>query len=184
MTIRIECTFQILFLMFYLCFVFWVDVENTPTTLSAAAPTSGEESESTSSSARRRDSGIGEETATALGANVDPAPQTAPPSIIAGPDAVSEVLSTLSLEVSKPQETKNDGGNELDNKGAPSVPVSKNVNVKDILRSLVNIPADGVTVEPALLPPACLGTLNDLSAEQPVHFRSFDRYYKECWYKW
>uniref|UniRef100_A0A452SVM2 Uncharacterized protein n=1 Tax=Ursus americanus TaxID=9643 RepID=A0A452SVM2_URSAM len=59
---------------------------------------------------------------------------------------------------------------------ASSVPVSKNVNVKDILRSLVNIPADGVTVDPALLPPACLGALSDLSVEQPVQFRSFDRY--------
>ncbi|XP_055000406.1 lipopolysaccharide-responsive and beige-like anchor protein isoform X1 [Sorex araneus] len=150
------------------------DVENTPT-VSAAAAASVEESECMSSSAPRRDSGIGEETASGLGGRVDPAPQAAPPSVIAGPDAVSEVLSTLSLEVNKSQETKNDGGNELDSKAAPSVPVSKNVNVKDILRSLVNIPADGVTVDPALLPPSCLGTLNDLSAEQPVQFRSFDR---------
>lgn len=105
------------------------------------------------------------------------APPVAPSSVSAGPDAVSEVLCTLSLEVNKSQGTKNDGGNELDNKAAPSVPVSKNVNVKDILRSLVNIPADGVTVDPALLPPACLGALGDLSVEQPVQFRSFDRYY-------
>ncbi|XP_066242463.1 lipopolysaccharide-responsive and beige-like anchor protein isoform X4 [Saccopteryx leptura] len=83
---------------------------------------------------------------------------------------------TLSLpEVNKSHESKNDGGNEVDNKAAPSVPVSKNVNVKDILRSLVNMPADGVAVDPALLPPACLGALGDLSVEQPVQFRSFDR---------
>ncbi|XP_070360980.1 lipopolysaccharide-responsive and beige-like anchor protein isoform X6 [Equus asinus] len=143
------------------------DVENAP-------PASVEESESTSST-RRRDSGIGEETATGLGSNVDVAPPGAPPSVSAGPDAISEVLCTLSLEVNKSQETKNDRGNELDNKAAPSVPVSKNVNVKDILRSLVNIPADGVTVDPALLPPACLGALGDLSVEQSVQFRSFDR---------
>lgn len=136
-----------------------------------------EESESTSST-RRRDSGIGEETATGLGSNVDVAPPGAPPSVSAGPDAISEVLCTLSLEVNKSQETKNDRGNELDNKAAPSVPVSKNVNVKDILRSLVNIPADGVTVDPALLPPTCLGALGDLSVEQSVQFRSFDRYGK------
>uniref|UniRef100_A0A9L0QZ96 Lipopolysaccharide-responsive and beige-like anchor protein n=1 Tax=Equus caballus TaxID=9796 RepID=A0A9L0QZ96_HORSE len=143
------------------------DVENAP-------PASVEESESTSST-RRRDSGIGEETATGLGSNVDVAPPGAPPSVSAGPDAISEVLCTLSLEVNKSQETKNDRGNELDNKAAPSVPVSKNVNVKDILRSLVNIPADGVTVDPALLPPTCLGALGDLSVEQSVQFRSFDR---------
>ncbi|XP_066137133.1 lipopolysaccharide-responsive and beige-like anchor protein isoform X5 [Saccopteryx bilineata] len=83
---------------------------------------------------------------------------------------------TLSLpEVNKSHESKNVGGNEVDNKAAPSVPVSKNVNVKDILRSLVNMPADGVAVDPALLPPACLGALGDLSVEQPVQFRSFDR---------
>lgn len=133
-----------------------------------------EESESTSS-ARRRDSGIGEETATGSGSNVDVASPRAPPSVSAGPDAISEVLCTLSLEVNKSQDNKNDGGNELD-KAAPSLPVSKNVNVKDILRSLVNIPADGVPVDPALLPPPCLGALGDLSVEPPVQFRSFDRY--------
>ncbi|XP_075399825.1 lipopolysaccharide-responsive and beige-like anchor protein [Tenrec ecaudatus] len=150
------------------------DVENTPAAVSSVPLAQGEESESISS-VRRRDSGIGEETATGAGSSVDVAPQAAPPNVSAGPDAVSEVLCTLSLEVNKSQETKNDGGNELENKAAPSVPVSKNVNVKDILRSLVNIPADGVTVDPTLLPPACLGALGDLSVEQPVQFRSFDR---------
>ncbi|XP_037353342.1 lipopolysaccharide-responsive and beige-like anchor protein isoform X2 [Talpa occidentalis] len=145
------------------------DVENIPLT-----PASVEESESTSS-APRRDSGIGEEPATGLGGSMDTATHTAPSSVIAGPDAISEVLCTLSLEVNKSQETKNDGEDELDNKPGPSVSVSKNVNVKDILRSLVNIPADGVTVDPALLPSACLGALGDLSVEQPVQFRSFDR---------
>lgn len=149
------------------------DVENTPGAFSPSTVASVEETESTSP-ARRRDSGIGEETATGLGSN-DVPPSLAPPSVSAGPDAISEVLCTLSLEVNKSQETKNDGGNELDNKAAPSVPVSKNVNVKDILRSLVNTPAGGGTVDPAFLPPACLGALGDLSVEQPVQFRSFDR---------
>uniref|UniRef100_A0A8C0R8K3 Lipopolysaccharide-responsive and beige-like anchor protein n=1 Tax=Canis lupus dingo TaxID=286419 RepID=A0A8C0R8K3_CANLU len=148
--------------------------ENTPSAFSPLTPASVEESESTSST-RRRDSGLGEETAVGLGNSVDVVPPVTPPSVSAGPDAISEALCTLSLEVNKSQETKNDGGNELDNKAAPSVPVSKNVNVKDILRSLVNIPGDGVTVDPALLPPACLGALGDLSVEQPVQFRSFDR---------
>uniref|UniRef100_A0A8C0S0S6 Lipopolysaccharide-responsive and beige-like anchor protein n=1 Tax=Canis lupus familiaris TaxID=9615 RepID=A0A8C0S0S6_CANLF len=149
-------------------------VENTPSAFSPLTPASVEESESTSST-RRRDSGLGEETAVGLGNSVDVVPPVTPPSVSAGPDAISEALCTLSLEVNKSQETKNDGGNELDNKAAPSVPVTKNVNVKDILRSLVNIPGDGVTVDPALLPPACLGALGDLSVEQPVQFRSFDR---------
>ncbi|CAI9156744.1 unnamed protein product [Rangifer tarandus platyrhynchus] len=150
------------------------DVENSPAALSPLTPASVEESEGTSS-AQRRDSGLGEETAPGLGSRADVAAPRAPPSVRAGPDAVTEVLCTLSSEVSQSQETRSDGGNELDSKAAPSVPVSKNVNVKDILRSLVNIPADGVTTDPALLPPACLGALGDLSAEQPVQFRSFDR---------
>uniref|UniRef100_A0A4X1SJR1 LPS responsive beige-like anchor protein n=1 Tax=Sus scrofa TaxID=9823 RepID=A0A4X1SJR1_PIG len=150
------------------------DVESSSAALSPLTPPSVEESESTSS-ARRRDSGIGEETATGSGSNVDITPPVASPSVSAGPDAISEVLCTLSLEVNKSQESKNDGGHESDNKAAASVSVSKNVNVKDILRSLVNIPADGVTVDPALLPPTCLGVLGDLSVEQPVQFRSFDR---------
>ena len=140
-----------------------------------------EESESTSP-APRRNSGTGGETAPGLGSGADVAAPGVPPSVGAGPDAINEALCTLSSEVSKSQETKSDGGNESDSKAAPSVPVSKNVNVKDILRSLVNIPADGVTVDPALLPPACLGALGDLSAEQPVQFRSFDRYYKYLLY--
>uniref|UniRef100_A0A667GQ48 Lipopolysaccharide-responsive and beige-like anchor protein n=1 Tax=Lynx canadensis TaxID=61383 RepID=A0A667GQ48_LYNCA len=148
--------------------------ENAPSAFSPPSPALVEESESTSS-ARRRDSGIGEETATGLGSSVHVAPLIAPPSVSAGPDAISEALCTLSLEVNKTQEARNDGGNESNNKAAPSVSVSKNVNVKDILRSLVNIPADGVTVDPTLLPPACLGALGDLSVEQPVQFRSFDR---------
>jgi len=55
------------------------------------------------------------------------------------------------------------------------VPAAKNVNVKDILRSLVSTPADGTAVDPALLPPAFLGVLGDGAAEQPVQFHSFDR---------
>uniref|UniRef100_A0A250Y8F8 Lipopolysaccharide-responsive and beige-like anchor protein n=2 Tax=Castor canadensis TaxID=51338 RepID=A0A250Y8F8_CASCN len=150
------------------------DVENTPAAFNPVTLSSVEESVESTSSTGRRDLGLREETASGLGSHVSVAPPEAP-SVIAGPDAVSEVLCTLSLEVNKSQEAKNDGGNELGNKATSSVPVSKSVNVKDILRSLVHMPADGVTVDPALLPPACLGALGDLSAEQPVQFRSFDR---------
>lgn len=150
------------------------DAENTPAEFSHLPLSSVEESEGASST-RRRDSGLGEETASGLGSNPSTASPAVPLGVSAGPDAISEVLCTLSLEVNKSQETKTDGGNELDRKVTPSVPVSKNVNVKDILRSLVNMPADGVTVDPALLPPACLGALGDLSGDPPVQFRSFDR---------
>ncbi|CAH6901574.1 Lrba [Phodopus roborovskii] len=151
------------------------DTDNTPAEFSHLTVSSVEESVEGTSSTRRRDSGLGEETASALGSNLSAASPAAPLDVCAGPDAISEVLCTLSLEVNKSQETKIDGGNELDRKVTAAVPVSKNVNVKDILRSLVNMPADGVTVDPTLLPPACLGALGDLSVDPPVQFRSFDR---------
>nr|Q9ESE1.1 RecName: Full=Lipopolysaccharide-responsive and beige-like anchor protein; AltName: Full=Beige-like protein [Mus musculus]AAG14003.1 LBA [Mus musculus] len=151
------------------------DAENTPAEFSSLTLSSVEESLEGTSCTRRRDSGLGEETASGLGSGLSVASPAAPLGVSAGPDAISEVLCTLSLEVNKSQETRIDGGNELDRKVTPSVPVSKNVNVKDILRSLVNMPADGVTVDPALLPPACLGALGDLSVDPPMQFRSFDR---------
>lgn len=153
------------------------DTENTPGTVSPLILPSKEELVESTSSSRRRDSGIGEETPSGLGSRSGTyvPPPSSPSGVSAGPDAISEVLCTLSLEVNKSQETRNEGTNELDNNLTPTIPVSKNVNVKDILRSLVNIPADGVSVDPALLPPPCLGALGDLSVEQPVQFRSFDR---------
>lgn len=80
-----------------------------------------------------------------------------------GPDAVSEALSTLSSEVRKGQEVA-----EKDSKG-------KNVNVKDILRSLVSAPSDDIVVDPSLLPPTFLGVVGDVTRDQSVQFHSFDR---------
>ncbi|KAL1282436.1 hypothetical protein QQF64_001239, partial [Cirrhinus molitorella] len=79
-----------------------------------------------------------------------------------GPDAVSEALSTLSSEVKKGQEVT-----ERDSKG-------KNVNVKDILRSLVSAPSDDIVVDPSLIPPGFLGAVADASRDQSVQFHSFD----------
>uniref|UniRef100_A0A9J7ZYI6 Neurobeachin n=1 Tax=Cyprinus carpio carpio TaxID=630221 RepID=A0A9J7ZYI6_CYPCA len=64
-----------------------------------------------------------------------------------GPDAVSESLSTLSSEVRRGQDDT-----DRDSKG-------KNVNVKDILRSLVSAPSDDIIVDPSLIPPGFLGAL-------------------------
>lgn len=102
-------------------------------------------------SLRRRDSGIGDEQASVT------------PSSSQGPDAVSEALSTLSLEVRKGQE----GAGEREAKGK---------NVKDILRSLVSAPADEMMVDPSLLPPAFLGAMGgDGVRDQGFKFHSFDR---------
>uniref|UniRef100_A0A673HMB2 Lipopolysaccharide-responsive and beige-like anchor protein n=1 Tax=Sinocyclocheilus rhinocerous TaxID=307959 RepID=A0A673HMB2_9TELE len=79
-----------------------------------------------------------------------------------GPDAVSEALSTLSSEVRRGQEVT-----DRDSKG-------KNVNVKDILRSLVGAPSDDIMVDPSLIPPGFLGAVGDASRDQSVQFHSFD----------
>ncbi|XP_010020310.1 PREDICTED: lipopolysaccharide-responsive and beige-like anchor protein, partial [Nestor notabilis] len=147
------------------------DVENPSAALSTSACT--EDSESTAS-VQRRDSGLGEEPASGQTNSSSSAAEAGPLNVSAGPDAISEVLCTLSLEVNKSQEGRNETGTE-DNKPTASAPAAKNVNVKDILRSLVSTPADGTALDAALLPPTFLGVLGDGAAEQPVQFHSFDR---------
>uniref|UniRef100_A0A663E0M4 LPS responsive beige-like anchor protein n=1 Tax=Aquila chrysaetos chrysaetos TaxID=223781 RepID=A0A663E0M4_AQUCH len=137
------------------------------------ATASTEDSESTVS-VQRRDSGLGEEPASGQTNSSGSVTEAGPLNVSAGPDAISEVLCTLSLEVNKSQEGRSETGTE-DSKPTASVPPAKNVNVKDILRSLVSTPADGTAVDTALLPPTFLGVLGDGAAEQPVQFHSFDR---------
>ncbi|XP_075786138.1 lipopolysaccharide-responsive and beige-like anchor protein isoform X3 [Pelodiscus sinensis] len=146
------------------------DVENPPATTSASTPISTEDSES-SVSVRRRDSGIGDESTSGQANNSDAFAEAGAQSASSGPDAISEVLCTLSLEVNKSQDNRSEAGNELTEKTASA----KNVNVKDILRSLVSTPADDATADSTLLPPAFLGTLGEPAAEHHVQFHSFDR---------
>ncbi|XP_068798362.1 lipopolysaccharide-responsive and beige-like anchor protein isoform X6 [Struthio camelus] len=148
-------------------------VENRSAALGASSSTSTEDSESTAF-VRRRDSGLGEEPASGQTNSSESVAEEGPLNISAGPDAISEVLCTLSLEVNKSQEGRSEAGTD-DSKPATAVPAAKNVNVKDILRSLVSTPADGTAMDPALLPPAFLGPLGDAAAEQPLQFHSFDR---------
>lgn len=156
-----------------MCFLFlvWTDLENPSAALGPSAST--EDSESTVS-VQRRDSGLGEEPASGQTNSSGSVTEAGPLNVSAGPDAISEVLCTLSLEVNKSQEGRSETGTE-DGKPAASVPPAKNVNVKDILRSLVSTPADGTAVDTALLPSTFLGVLGDGAAEQPVQFHSFDR---------
>lgn len=146
-------------------------MENPPAALGASAST---EDSGSAASVQRRDSGLGEEPASGQTNSSGSAAEAGSLNVSAGPDAVSEVLCTLSVEVNKSQEGRSETETE-DSKPAASVPAAKNVNVKDILRSLVSTPADGTAVDAALLPPAFLGVLGDGAAEQPVQFHSFDR---------
>uniref|UniRef100_A0AAZ3PSS8 Lipopolysaccharide-responsive and beige-like anchor protein n=1 Tax=Oncorhynchus tshawytscha TaxID=74940 RepID=A0AAZ3PSS8_ONCTS len=102
-------------------------------------------------SLRRRDSGIGDDHSSVAPSEADTTAQ--------GPDAVSEALSTLSSEVRGHREN-------------PTADARGGKNVKDILRSLVSAPADDITVDPSLLPPAFLGAA---MGNNPNQFRSFDR---------
>uniref|UniRef100_A0A4W3I384 Neurobeachin n=1 Tax=Callorhinchus milii TaxID=7868 RepID=A0A4W3I384_CALMI len=121
----------------------------------------------------RRDSGIGEEPSSVsdLGAK--------PETVSAGPDAMSELLSTLSSEVKKShsQEGKSEIGRDSEIKITPSVPTGsqgKNVSVKDILRSLVNTPTGSLEADMAFVGPTFVGVIGDSAAESSVQFRSFD----------
>ncbi|NWJ00519.1 LRBA protein, partial [Crypturellus undulatus] len=144
-----------------------------PSAALAVSPSAFTEDFESTASIRRRDSGLGEEPASGQ-ANSSDSVVEEPLKVIPGPDAISEVLCTLSLEVNKSQEGSSEAETN-DNKASASVPAAKNVNVKDILRSLVSTPADGAAVDPTLLPAAFLGALGDAAAEQGVQFHSFDR---------
>ncbi|XP_067897231.1 lipopolysaccharide-responsive and beige-like anchor protein [Heterodontus francisci] len=128
----------------------------------------------------RRDSGIGEEQVLNSVADLAAGNGARPEIVSAGPDAMSELLSTLSSEVKKSQsqENKSEIGSDSENKTTSSIPSGlqgKNVSVKDILRSLVNTPADSLEADMALIGPAFLGIIGDAAGEPSVQFRSFDR---------
>uniref|UniRef100_A0A803TLZ6 LPS responsive beige-like anchor protein n=1 Tax=Anolis carolinensis TaxID=28377 RepID=A0A803TLZ6_ANOCA len=148
------------------------EAESPPGAITTLTPVPAEESEIVAS-VQRRDSGIEEEAHSSLEHNSEVVTEEAQ-SVSAGPDAVSEVLCTLSSEVNKSQESRSELQSEVDS-NTSSLQAAKNVNVKDILRSLVSAPAGGAIVDPAILPPTFLGVLGDGVAEQPVQFQSFDR---------
>lgn len=113
----------------------------------------------------RRDLGIGEEIVIGLGSYVEVIFYIVFFGVSVGLDVISEVLFIFFLEVNKFLEIKNDRGNELDIKVMLLVLVLKNVNVKDIFWSLVNILVDGVIVDFVFLLLVCFGVFGDLFVE-------------------
>lgn len=103
---------------------------------------------------RRCDSGISDDHVSAAVSEAE----SSSSGVAHGPDAISEALSTLSSEV----------------RSAASDD-AKGKNVKDILRSLVSMPGDDLTVDPGLLPPAFLGGVGAGTRDPALQFRSFDR---------
>uniref|UniRef100_A0A8C6N5E7 BEACH-type PH domain-containing protein n=1 Tax=Mus spicilegus TaxID=10103 RepID=A0A8C6N5E7_MUSSI len=133
-------------------------------------PTPGEDIQ-LESSVPHTDSGMGEEQVASIldGAELEPA---------AGPDAMSELLSTLSSEVKKSQESLTEHPSEM-LKPAPSISSisqTKGINVKEILKSLVAAPVEIAECGPEPIPYPDPALKREAHAILPMQFHSFDRY--------
>ncbi|XP_032735939.1 neurobeachin isoform X7 [Lontra canadensis] len=132
-------------------------------------PTPGEDIQ-LESSIPHTDSGIGEEQVASIlnGAELETG---------TGPDAMSELLSTLSSEVKKSQESLTENPSEL-LKPAPSISSisqTKGINVKEILKSLVAAPVEIAECGPEPIPYPDPALKREAQAILPMQFHSFDR---------
>uniref|UniRef100_A0A7N5K4H8 Neurobeachin n=1 Tax=Ailuropoda melanoleuca TaxID=9646 RepID=A0A7N5K4H8_AILME len=132
-------------------------------------PTPGEDIQ-LESSIPHTDSGIGEEQVASIlnGAELEAG---------TGPDAMSELLSTLSSEVKKSQESLTENPSEL-LKPAPSISSisqTKGINVKEILKSLVAAPVEIAECGPEPIPYPDPALKREAQAILPMQFHSFDR---------
>uniref|UniRef100_A0A8C6ILR9 BEACH-type PH domain-containing protein n=1 Tax=Mus spicilegus TaxID=10103 RepID=A0A8C6ILR9_MUSSI len=133
-------------------------------------PTPGEDIQ-LESSVPHTDSGMGEEQVASIldGAELEPA---------AGPDAMSELLSTLSSEVKKSQESLTEHPSEM-LKPAPSISSisqTKGINVKEILKSLVAAPVEIAECGPEPIPYPDPALKREAHAILPMQFHSFDSF--------
>ncbi|XP_037062502.1 neurobeachin isoform X8 [Peromyscus leucopus] len=132
-------------------------------------PTPGEDIQ-LESSVPHTDSGMGEEQVASIldGAELETA---------AGPDAMSELLSTLSSEVKKSHESLTEHPSEM-LKPAPSISSisqTKGINVKEILKSLVAAPVEIAECGPEPIPYPDPALKREAQAILPMQFHSFDR---------
>lgn len=102
-----------------------------------------------------------------------------------GPDAMSELLCTLSSEVRKSRESllESPPGVDIHLKPAASISsisqANKGINVKEILKSLVAAPVEGAEAGPEPQPYHPDPALKRETATMlPMQFHSFDRYIK------
>ncbi|XP_053176426.1 neurobeachin isoform X4 [Scomber japonicus] len=119
------------------------------------------------------DSGIGEEHVVSIlnGSDLDHS--------AGGPDAMSELLSTLSSEVKKSEDSLSDSPN-VDVFKPPSSIISisqpnKGINVKEILKSLVASPVDSMEAGLELVSYPDHAANAQAQAMLPMQFHSFDR---------
>ncbi|KAM9246212.1 neurobeachin isoform 3-T3 [Leptosomus discolor] len=94
-----------------------------------------------------------------------------------GPDAMSELLSTLSSEVKKSQESLTESPSEILKPASSisSISQSKGINVKEILKSLVATPVEIAECGPDPIPYPDPALKREAQAILPMQFHSFDR---------
>uniref|UniRef100_A0A803TIV0 Neurobeachin n=1 Tax=Anolis carolinensis TaxID=28377 RepID=A0A803TIV0_ANOCA len=123
------------------------------------------------SSIPHTDSGIGEEQMPSILNGTDLETST-------GPDAMSELLSTLSSEVKKSQESLTESPSEILKPASSisSISQSKGINVKEILKSLVAAPVEIAECGPDPVPYPDPALKRETQPILPMQFHSFDRY--------
>uniref|UniRef100_A0A8C3GPC3 Neurobeachin n=1 Tax=Cairina moschata TaxID=8855 RepID=A0A8C3GPC3_CAIMO len=121
------------------------------------------------SSIPHTDSGIGEEQMPNILNGTDLETST-------GPDAMSELLSTLSSEVKKSQESLTESPSEIlkPSSSISSISQSKGINVKEILKSLVAAPVEIAECGPDPIPYPDPALKREAQAILPMQFHSFD----------
>ncbi|XP_039552560.1 neurobeachin isoform X6 [Passer montanus] len=122
------------------------------------------------SSIPHTDSGIGDEQMPNILNGTDMETST-------GPDAMSELLSTLSSEVKKSQESLTESPSEILKPASSisSISQSKGINVKEILKSLVAAPVEIAECGPDPIPYPDPALKREAQAILPMQFHSFDR---------
>ncbi|XP_074007253.1 neurobeachin isoform X1 [Numenius arquata] len=122
------------------------------------------------SSIPHTDSGIGDEQMPSILNGTDLETST-------GPDAMSELLSTLSSEVKKSQESLTESPSEILKPASSisSISQSKGINVKEILKSLVAAPVEIAECGPDPIPYPDPALKREAHAILPMQFHSFDR---------
>uniref|UniRef100_A0A8D0C3V0 Neurobeachin n=1 Tax=Salvator merianae TaxID=96440 RepID=A0A8D0C3V0_SALMN len=122
------------------------------------------------SSIPHTDSGIGEEQMPSILNGTDLETST-------GPDAMSELLSTLSSEVKKSQESLTESPSEILKPASSisSISQSKGINVKEILKSLVAAPVEIAECGPDPIPYPDPALKRETQPILPMQYHSFDR---------
>uniref|UniRef100_A0A8C9NCP2 Neurobeachin n=1 Tax=Serinus canaria TaxID=9135 RepID=A0A8C9NCP2_SERCA len=159
----------------FISIILWIRCLSTPTVFpenikDKETPTPVEDIQ-LESSIPHTDSGIGDEQMPNILNGTDLETST-------GPDAMSELLSTLSSEVKKSQESLTESPSEILKPASSisSISQSKGINVKEILKSLVAAPVEIAECGPDPIPYPDPALKREAQAILPMQFHSFDSF--------